>query len=439
VDPHTTRQADPAVPVVRSYVVWAVGVLAYVLSIMQRTTLGVSGLDAAERFSISPGVLSSFVYVQMIVYVAMQIPAGLLVDRWGARSVVFASAVTAAIGQLLLAVTTTLPVAVLARVVVGAADALMFVGVLALLPRWFPARRVPLVTQLTAILGQLGQILSAVPFLAVLHRAGWSVAFGSAGALSMIAGVLALAVVRNAPGGCLSPKRSASAGEIMRQLRAVWRRPGTRLGFFGHMATQFPMMVFSLLWGVPYLVSARGLSAGAASGLLTLFVVCTIAIGPLIGVLTTRHPLRRSWLLLAVLAGTVTAWSAVLALPGPAPLWLLVLLVIALAGGGPGSIVGFDIARTSNPHPNLGVAQSMVNLGGFIATLLVLALMGLVLDALGGFTFDAFRMAWLVQYPFWAIATVGVLVTRRKARRVLAAEGVAPRPLRELLATARRR
>jgi MFS family permease len=229
VDPHTTRQADPAVPVVRSYVVWAVGVLAYVLSIMQRTTLGVSGLDAAERFSISPGVLSSFVFVQMIVYVAMQIPAGLLVDRWGARSVVFASAVTAAIGQLLLAVTTTLPVAVLARVVVGAADALMFVGVLALLPRWFPARRVPLVTQLTAILGQLGQILSAVPFLAVLHRAGWSVAFGSAGALSMIAGVLALAVVRNAPGGCWSPKRSASAGEIMRQLRAIWRRPGTRL------------------------------------------------------------------------------------------------------------------------------------------------------------------------------------------------------------------
>lgn len=76
---------------------------------------------------------------------------------------------------------------------------------------------------------------------------------------------------------------------------------------------------------------------------------------------------------------------------------------------------------------------------GFIATLLVLALMGLVLDALGGFTFDAFRVAWLVQYPFWAVATVGVLVTRRKARRMLAAEGVSPRPLREILASARRR
>ena len=64
----------------------------------------------------------------------------------------------------------------------------------------------------------------------------------------------------------------------------MWRRPGTRLGFFGHMGTQFSMMVFSLLWGVPYLVSAQGLSSAEAGGLVTLFVVCAILIGPVIGV-----------------------------------------------------------------------------------------------------------------------------------------------------------
>ena len=141
-------------------------------------------------------------------------------------------------------------------------------------------------------------------------------------------------------------------------------RPGTRLGFFGHMGTQFSMMVFVLLWGVPYLVSAQGLSTAQAGGLMTIFVVCTILIGPVIGMLTMRHPMRRSWLLLGIIAANVTVWTVVLSLSGPAPLWLLVVLVVVLSADGPGSVVGFDIARTSNPSTNLGVAQSMVNIGG---------------------------------------------------------------------------
>ena len=51
----------------------------------------------------------------------------------------------------------------------------------------------------------------------------------------------------------------------------------------------------------------------------------------------------------------------------------------------------------------------------------------------GGFTAEGFRTAWLVQYPVWAVAVVGLLVSRRSARRLHAARGVAPRPLRELL------
>jgi MFS family permease len=418
----------------RAWAVWGVGVLAYILTVMQRTTLGAAGLDAADRLSISPGALSAFVFLQVAVYIAAQIPAGLLVDRFGARIMLAGSGVLFVAGQLLLAVASSLPVAALARVLVGTGDALVFVAVLALVPRWFPARRVPLLTQLTTILGQIGQVLSAVPFLALLHTAGWSTAFGSAAAASALVAVLVFAVVRNAPGREWSPAASMSPREIRHQLSEVWARPGTRLGFFGHMGTQFSMMVFALLWGVPYLVTGQHLSTASAGALVTLFVICTICIGPVIGVLTTRHPLRRSWLLLTVIAADAVIWTAVLALPGPAPLWLLVLLVAVLAAGGPGSVVGIDIARTTNPGANLGVAQSMVNLGGFLATLVVLAAMGAVMTALGGFTPEAFRVAWLVQYPVWAFAVAGVIITRRKARRVDAARGVTPRPLREVFA-----
>ena len=170
---------------------------------------------------------------------------------------------------------------------------------------------------------------------------------------------------------------------------------------------------------------------------MTVFVICTILIGPIVGYLTMRHPMRRSWLLLGIIAANVTIWTVVLSLPDPAPLWLLVVLVVVLAADGPGSVVGFDIARTANPTTSLGVAQSMVNTGGFLATLAVLASMGAILTALGGFTPEAFRVAWLVQYPIWAFAVVALLITRRKARRLDASRGVVPRPLREVLRAVR--
>ncbi|QYB00163.1 MFS transporter (plasmid) [Rhodococcus sp. USK10] len=436
----TTPELDtgnPKLPVRRSYIVWVVGVVAFIVSIMQRTTLGVSGLEAAERFSITPAALSLFVFVQVAVYMVMQIPAGVLVDRYGPRLVAFVSCVLAAAGQLLLATTDQVSSAVAARVVVGCGDALMFVAVLALLPHWFPSSSVPVVTQLTTIFSQLGQIISAVPFLLLLHATGWTTAYGSAASLSLLAAVLVLAALRNSPDGAWSRQPPTLMKEIGDQLRVVWNTPGTRLGFFGHMANQFSMMVFTLLWGLPYLVSAQGLTPEAASGILTLFVLCMVLIGPLMGVFTVRHPRRRLWLLIGICLLTMTAWSAVLVLAHPAPWWLLVLLVVVLAGGGPASVVGFDIARTTNPGVSAGVAQSMVNVGGYLATLAILLAMGVLLDRLGGFTFDAFRVAWLVQYPFWLIALIGIVTTRRKARRLSAAEGIRPRPLQDLHRTPR--
>ncbi|AEF40279.1 MFS transporter [Hoyosella subflava] len=414
-------------------VVWGAGLIAYVVAVLNRTSLGVAGLEATQRYEITAGILSSFVVLQVVVYAAMQIPSGVLLDRYGSRIMITTGAVIMGAGQVLLALSTDLEWAILARVLVGLGDALIFIAVIRLIPQWFPSRQVPVVTQLTGILGQSGQVLSAVPLLLLLRGPGWLTAYLSVAALSVLVAILALVIVRNDPLGREVTSRASSLREVGRTIFSVWRQPGTRLGFYAHMGTSFSGNVFVLLWGFPFLVTAQELSEPAASVLLTVFVVATIAIGPTVGALTARYPLRRSWLVIAIIGVNVVMWTLVLLVPWPAPYWLILLLVIAMAAGGPGSIIGFDYARTFNDPRTLGVAQGMVNQGGFSGTLVTVGAVGLVLTLFGEFSAEAFRAAWLVQYPIWAVAIIGVLATRRKARRDLAAQGVVPRRIRDVL------
>ncbi|MCZ0729827.1 MFS transporter [Mycolicibacterium iranicum] len=404
----------------RAWIVWATGLLAYVVAVLDRTTLGVSGLAAADRFSTGPSLLPTFVVLQVVVYAGAQVPAGLLLDRFGSRAMIVAGAATMGSGQLVLAFTESLPAAIAARAVVGLGDAFTFISVLRLVPHWFAPRQIPLVTQLTGIFGQLGQVLSAIPFLALLHAAGWSAAYMSAGALGVLSIVLTLLVVKNTPDGAATTGEAMSIRETLHSVKTVWLRPGTRLGFFTHMGTQFSLTVFALMWGVPYLTEAQGLSAGVAGALLSLSVATAVAFGVLIGFLTGRHPHRRSRLVLAIIASNALMWTIVLALPGPAPLWLLIALITVMSFGGPGSMVGFDFARTFNTRATLGTAQGMVNMGGFLASLLLMQAMGMAMEAAGGISFESFRVAWTLQYVVWTLAIAGILITRRKARRQLA-------------------
>ena len=439
----TPPPAPPAVEPARSpgrqaWAIWSIGVLAYVVAVLHRTSFGVAGLDAVRRFDASASALSAFTVLQLLVYAALQVPAGVLLDRFGSRRLIVVGGLLMALGQLVLATGTTVPTAVLGRVLVGSGDALTFISVLRLTSAWFPPRRAPVMTQLTGLVGQLGQVLSAVPLVALLAGPGWTTAFSAAAAVGVLVALLVAVAVRDAPGVRVVTGPALSWRKAGRDLARAWQHPGTRLGLWSHFATQFPGTVFALMWGYPFLVSGEGVPSATASALITLFVLAGLVAGPVLGVVVARHPLRRSWLVLTIVGANAAAWTAVIAWPGPAPLWLLVLLVLALATGGPGSMVGFDYARTFNPADRQGTATGIVNIGGFFASLVVVLAVGLVLDATGGdYSLRDFRAAMSVQYVLWAVGLTGVLVARRRVRRVMAAEGVVVPPVREVVARLR--
>jgi MFS family permease len=420
-------------PSTRAYVVWLVALVAYAVAVFHRASLGVAGVEAQERFSAGASAVSLFLVLQLAVYAALQVPVGVALDRFGSRRMILAGALTMAAGQLVLALATDVPTALAARVLVGAGDAMTFISVLRVVSLWFPGHTVPLITQLTGILGQLGSIVAAYPLVALLHGTSWQTTFLGAAATGVLVAVLVLLALRDAPAGT-DPAPVAGLAELRGNLAATWREPGTRIGLYTHLVTQFSGTVFALLWGYPFLVMGQGRSPAVAAALLTLLVLIGMGVGPLLGRLCGRWPLRRSVLVFGILAATAAVWTVVLLWPGRAPLPLLVALVVVLGTNGPGSMIGFDYARTENPAERLGSASGVVNVGGFVASLLTILAVGVVLDLLTpgsstAYDLDAFRAAFAVQYFFWAIGLVGVLRHRRQLRARLARDGVVLVPL----------
>ena len=413
----------------RAWLIWGVGLAIYVAAVFHRTSLAVAGLAATDRFDLSASQLASFTVLQLLVYAGMQIPVGLLIDRFGPRAVLMAGVVTISLAQAGFALATTYPEALGARVFVGLGDAMTFICVLRLVNTWFGARRIPLLTQLTGSLGQIGSIVAAVPMTWALSHLGWTTAYLIAAATGPALLLALVLFVRDTPEHLHHRGHPMSRVALMSSLRASWAQPGTRLGFWVHFSTPFSSSVLVMLWGYPFLVLSEGLSKTVAGTLLSLIIVAVVASGPVLGWIVGNHPWHRSTVALCTVGAMVTVWTAVLAWPGDAPLWLLVLLVVTCGCGGPASMIGFDVGRTSNPPDRMASASGIINVGGFVAALIAVFAIGAVLDVLtpgssSDYSDGAFRAAMSTQYVLWGVGMVQIWRYRTIVRRTVGRETV---------------
>ncbi|NLB46258.1 MAG: MFS transporter, partial [Microbacteriaceae bacterium] len=299
---------------------WGVAAFAYAVAVVNRSSLASLGPAAQEHFSIDATVLASFAVIQLIVYAAMQIPVGVLLDRFGSTALILTGGLLMMVGQVAMATVHDVSLAVLARILVGAGDACTFISVIRMLPEWFAVRQLPMLGQLTGLIGQAGQLVSVTPLAIAVDTFGWTSGFLGVAAVALLVVLLGSVVLRDHPGmGSVVERMTGRLGKVSRgavclgvsdstavpaavgtpatemmpsvkaerprppglgfwsKVRRLLSLPGVRLAYWVHFVTPFPVNTFVLLWGTPFLMGGLGMTQAEAGAMLSLLIATGMA------------------------------------------------------------------------------------------------------------------------------------------------------------------
>jgi MFS family permease len=423
VNPPSKQRPPP--PASLAWTVWGLAAVLYFIAFYLRVAPAVITDELAAAFGLTAvglGNLSAFYFYS---YVSMQIPTGILADRWGPRVLLVAGAGVAALGTLLFAQAPTLFWANMGRLLIGASVGVAFVCMLKLASHWMLPRQFALASGLALFVGVVGAAAAGAPLRILVDAFGWRQVMTASALVTLLLTVAIALVVRDDPQdrGYRSyfegrhgepPQASLFAG-----LREVFRYRNTSLLFFVPGAISGVVLSFAGLWGVPFLVTHYALTPTRAAGLCSLMMIVwalsCLAYGAASDRLGRRKPLS-----IAGLAMTMALWAVMVFVPGLSYAQLVALIVaIGVAGGG--FILVFAFAKESVPARLSGTVSGIVNMGVMVGGMVMQPLIGWTLDrhwqgaAANGariYSFEAYRSGFALLLIWGAVSVVLLLFTR---------------------------
>jgi MFS family permease len=371
----------------RSWVVWGIAALFYLTGFYQRVSPAVMTSELMRDFGLDAKSLGSLSAFYFYFYVAMQVPAGVLIDSWGARKLLFWGALSAAAGTFLFGTTSNFVLACAGRAIVGGATAAGWLVLLKLATHWFPARRFAMLSGLGLCFGNFGALFAQVPLRLLIEHFGWrNVVIGSAFILLAVCAVVWMAV-RNDPAEIGLPTHAPAAlrtqdayrmRELFAGFRKVFAYRNTWLIFFAQGGIVGPILAFTGLWGTPFLKVRYGLPPARAAAVCSVMIVCWALASPIAGALSDRIG-RRKPIYLSGAAITAAGWIAMFYVRLlPLPAFIVVAAVTAFASGA--VVLGFAYGKESVPVQFLGTISGAINIGNMIGPMLLQPGIGQMLD-----------------------------------------------------------
>jgi predicted MFS family arabinose efflux permease len=275
--PSSPRDAPSPLRLV--FVVFLPFSVGFFLSFLFRNANAVIANELARQFGVSSGSLGFLTSTYFLAFAAMQVPVGVLLDRYGPRRVVAGLLCMAALGAVLFAAAAGLGGLTLGRALIGVGVSACLMGAMKGFAIWFPLERLATLNGWVIAFGGLGALVATAPIEMLSTAFGWRMTFVGLAALSLAVAAWIFAVVPEKP----LPGAREGWGEQIRRVGEIVATPVFwRLGLPMVAAQGIYQALFGL-WIVPWLMDAEGLSRGAAAQWLFWMAFCYMVASPVFG------------------------------------------------------------------------------------------------------------------------------------------------------------
>lgn len=376
---------------------WLTGAMFFFYAWVLRVTPSVMVDDLMRDLSVGAGAIGGLSAFYFYSYAGLQLPIGMLIDRFGPRRLMTVAGLACALGCALFAWSTSLWMLSAARFLIGAAAGFSLVGAMAVAGQWFPPSRFALFSGFAMMLGMAGGVFGQAPMRLVVEASDWRTAMLVSGVGGVLIAFAAWMTVRDRRRG------TGGLGQVFSGLGEVVGNRQTWLIALAGLGSTGPLLGFAGLWGVPYLVTTQGLTQTEAASITSAVFIGWGIGAPTFGWISDRIKLRRPPYMVGMLLCT-SALAALVLAPGLTPLSIAALCFVS-GFGGSAQIVGFAAVREHNPIRLSGTGIGFVN--GIVtgAGALYQPLIGWLLDlgwdgriVAGARIYDAqgYRLAFLV-------------------------------------------
>ena len=351
---------------------WATGSTFFFYAWVLRVAPSVMIEELMRDFAVGAGVLGHLSAAYFYGYAGMQIPVGLLLDRFGPRRLMTIAAFVCAGGCVLFATSSSLGAATAGRFLIGASSAFSLVGAMAVAGQWFPANRFAIFSGLAMAMGMIGGVFGQAPLRLAVEASDWRVVSLLLTAGGIALGLAAWLTVRDRHRG------SGGLAGMLAGLAAVLRHRQSWLIALTGLGTSAPLLGFASLWGVPFLEVGYGYSRAQAATLTSLVFVGWSVGAPLVGWLSDRLELRKAPLIAGLTLQTLSL--ALLIYVPSLPLPALATLCFLVGFCGASQVVCFALVRENHTPALSGTAIGFVNAMVTGAGALFQPLVGFLLD-----------------------------------------------------------
>ena len=395
---------------------WLVGSLFFFYAWILRVSPSVMVEELMRDFAAGGAIVGNLSALYFYGYAGMQIPVGLLLDRFGPRRLMTVAAGVVAVACLMFAWSDGLVGASAARFLIGAGCAFSLVGAMAVAGQWFPRERFALLAGLAMMFGMAGGVFGQAPLRVAVDASDWRTTMAAVGVVGFGLMLAAWLFVRDRRRG------SGGVGAVFQGLRRVAANRETWLNAVAGLGATGPLLAFAGLWGVPYLQAVHGIDRVTAGSVTSVTFIGWGIGAPLIGWFSDRIGKRRGPLIAGMVVSALSL-MAILYLPG-IPLWGVAVLCFGIGFGGSAQIVCFALVREHNPPQYSGTAIGMVNalvtgagalFQPMIGWLLDLSWDGLMVDGARVYAMGAYNLAFGVLVVGCIVGILCAVAVRESA------------------------